>query len=151
MTDNISPAEARAALDSIEATRAQMAALGQCPPWRHALFGAVMGLLVGGVGFEITIQMACTVVALCAIPIIVSYDRKRYGVFINGYRRGATRPFTFALLAVMIGLMAVQMWLRERGAADSVHLAIGIAGFLIGTGASVIWSRIFRSEMERGA
>ena len=149
--ETISPADAREALDSVGATRAQLAALGMCPPWRHAAFGAVMALLVGGVGFELPVQVACSVIALGAIAAIASYDRRRYGVFINGYRKGATRPFTFALLAVMIGLIAVQIWLRDRGASDRVHLAIGIAGFLVGTGASVIWRRIFRCEMAARA
>ena len=45
--ETMSPAEARAALDSAAAARAQIAALGLCPPWRHAAFGAVMGLTCG--------------------------------------------------------------------------------------------------------
>ena len=51
--ETVSPSEARAALDRVGKTRAQMAALGNCPPWRHAAFGAIMGLLVTGVGFPI--------------------------------------------------------------------------------------------------
>jgi hypothetical protein len=149
--ETMSPAEARAALDSAGAAREKLAALGNCPPWRHAAFGAVMALLVGGVGFAVPVQVACTVLAFGAIAAIVSYDRKRYGVFINGYRKGATRPFTFALLLVMLGLIFVQMWLRDRHASDQVHLAIALSAFLIGTGASVIWSRLFRREMERRA
>lgn len=147
----MSQVEARAALDSTAAARAQIAALGMCPPWRHAAFGGIMGLLVGGIGFELPVQLTCTGLALVGIAAIASYDRRRYGVFINGYRKGATRPFTFALLAVMIGLMLVQIWLRERDAPGQLHFAIGLATALIGTGASVIWSRIFRREMERAA
>ena len=57
--ETMSPAEARAALESVGATRAQIAAMGLCPPWRHAAFGAVMGLLVLGVGFPLGLQVAC--------------------------------------------------------------------------------------------
>jgi hypothetical protein len=149
--ETMSPAEARAALDSATAARAQIAALGLCPPWRHAAFGAIMGLLVGGAGFPAPIQVGCTVVALFGIAFVASYDRRRYGVFINGYRKGATRPLTFALAAVIIALFAIQISLRDRGASSLAHLAIGLVAFGVATWVSVFWSRVFRREMERGA
>ena len=48
--DSLSPAEARAALDSAGAARAHLATLGMCPPWRHGAFGAVMALLIATSG-----------------------------------------------------------------------------------------------------
>jgi drug/metabolite transporter (DMT)-like permease len=149
--EKMSPAEARAALASVDAAREQLAALGNCPPWRHAAFGAVMGLLVGGVGFDLPVQTATTVLALGGVTMIATNDRKRYGVFVNGFRKGATLPITIALVAVMLGLLLAQIWLREHHAAAPVHLAIGLAAFAIGIAASVAWNRIFRREMERGA
>lgn len=146
--ETLSPAEARAALDNVGMTRAQMAALGMCPPWRHAAFGAIMGLLVGGLGFPTAIQTATFVIAMGGVVAISSYDRRRYGVFVNGYRKGATRPLTFALLAVMLGLLVLQIWLRDNGASTALHLALGLVAFAIGTGTSVIWGRVFRREME---
>ena len=149
--ETMSPAEARAALDSAGAARAQIAALGVCPPWRHAAFGAIMALLVGGLGFELPVQVACTVLAFGGIAFVASYDRRRYGVFINGYRKGATRPLTFALAAMIAALFVLQIWLRDHHAAEVARLAVGLAAFLIATGMSVLWSRVFRREMERGA
>src|SRR4051794_35104604 len=149
--NTMSPAEARAALDSTAAARAQIAALGLCPPWRHAAFGAVMGLLVGGLGFPIAIQLGCTVVALVGVAIIASYDRRRYGVFINGYRRGATRPVVAGLLLAMLALMAAQIYFREHDGAAWVKFAVGGAAFVGAVAGSVWWSRVFRREMERGA
>ena len=147
----MSPAEARAALDSTAAARAHIAALGMCPPWRHAAFGAVMGLLVGGVGFELPVQTACTVLALGSIALIAAYDRRRYGVFINGYRRGTTLKVSIAMLIVMLAMLVLQITLRDRHASTAVHLAIAFAAFALGTWGSVIWSHVFRREMERGA
>ncbi len=101
--ETISPAEARAALDSAGAARAQLAALGNCPPWRHAAFGAVMGLLILGLGFPIGVQAACMCLAMGVMVVIVANDRRRYGVFINGYRRGADPSRDAAILLGMIG------------------------------------------------
>ncbi len=147
--ETLSPAEARAALDNVGATRAQLAALGLCPPWRHAAFGAIMGLLIGGMGFPGTTQMATLAVAMGGLALVFRYDLKRYGVFVNGYRKGATRPFTFVLVGAMLALVLVQIWLLDQSASAGAHIAVGVAAAVIATGASVIWGRIFRREMER--
>ena len=145
------PDQARAALASAEQARHRIAALGQCPPGRHAAFGAVMALLVTGAGLPLPWQVAAFVIAMAAIVWIKKWDEKRYGVFINGYRRGATLPFTILLLVAMLGLVFLQIRLRGEEVPLFVPLAVGLAAFFLGTGASVIWSRIFRREMERRA
>jgi hypothetical protein len=143
----MSPAEARAALDSIGATRAQIAAIGLCPPWRHAAFGAVMSLLILGLGFPLGIQVACLCLAMGLMVLIVVHDRRRYGMFINGYRRGATRPVTAALLVAMLSLIVVQIRLREQGVETWVPIAVAGAAFVVAVAGSVWWSRVFRREM----
>ena len=143
------PDQARAALASAELARHRIAALGQCPPGRHAAFGAVMALLVTGAGLPLPWQVAAFVIAMAAIVWIKKWDEKRYGVFINGYRRGATLPFTILLLVAMLGFVFLQIRLRGDEVPLFVPLAVGLAAFFLGTGASVIWSRIFRREMER--
>jgi len=143
----MSPAEARAALESIGATRARIAAVGVCPPWRHAAFGAVMGLLILGLGFPLGVQVACLCVAMGLMVVIVVHDRQRYGMFINGYRKGATRPVTALLLVAMMALMFVQIRLREQGADDWAPFAVAGAAFLVAVAGSVLWSRAFRREM----
>jgi hypothetical protein len=149
--ETISPAEARAALDNVGATRAQIAALGMCPPWRHAAFGAVMSLLVLGLGFPLGTQVACMVVAMAGVALIAAYDRKRYGMFINGYRRGATLPVVIALLVAIMALIFLQIRLREQGAETWVPFAVAGAAFVVAVIGSVWWARVFRREMERGA
>jgi hypothetical protein len=123
--ETMSPAEARAALDSTAAASAQIAALGVWPPGRDAAFGG--------------------------IAVVASYDRRRYGVFVNGYRRGATRPVVAVLLLAVLALMVLQIYFREHGAAPWVPFAVGAAAFVVAVTGSVQWSRAFRREMERGA
>ena len=143
----MSPAEARAALDKIGATRAQIAAVGLCPPWRHAAFGLVMSLLILGLGFPLGTQVACLVLAMVLLVVIVVYDRRRYGMFINGYRKGATRPVTAGLLVAILALMVLQIALRERHVASWVPVAVAGVAFLVSVAGSVLWSRAFRREL----
>jgi hypothetical protein len=151
MKETMSPAEARAALDSVGATRAQIAALGLCPPWRHAAFGAVMSLLILGLGFPLGIEVACLCLAMGGVALIAAYDRKRYGMFINGYRKGATRPVAAGLLVAMLGLIFLQIRLREQGVASWVPFAVAGVAFVAAVIGSVLWARVFRRELERMA
>ena len=151
MNRHMSPAEARAALDSADIARARIAALGVCPPWRHAAFGAVMSILTLGLGLPLPIQAGCTAVALAGIAAIAAYDRRRYGVFINGYRRGATRPVVAVLLLGMMLLMFAQIYLRDHHAPEWAPFAVAAVGFAFAVSGSVWWSRVFRRELERRA
>jgi hypothetical protein len=143
----MSPAEARAALDKVGATRAQIAAIGLCPPWRHAAFGAVMSLLILGLGFPLATQVACLCLAMGLMVLIVVHDRRRHGMFINGYRRGATLPVSGALLIAMLALIFVQIRLREQGVELWVPIAVAGVAFVVAVAGSVWWSRVFRREM----
>jgi hypothetical protein len=143
----MSPAEARAALDKVGATRAQIAAIGLCPPWRHAAFGAVMSLLILGLGFPLATQVACLCLAMGLMVLIVVHDRRRYGMFINGYRRGATLPVSGALLIAMLALIFVQIRLREQGVELWVPIAVAGVAFVVAVAGSDWWSRVFRREM----
>jgi hypothetical protein len=145
--ETISPAEARAALDSAAAARAKIAALGLCPPWRHAAFGAVMGLLILGVGFSLGVQVACLCLAMGLMAVIVVHDRRRYGMFINGYRRGATLPVSGTLLVAMMALLVLQIRLREQGVEAWVPVAVAGLAFVVSVAGSVWWARVFRREM----
>jgi hypothetical protein len=145
--ETISPAEARAALDSAAAARAKIAALGLCPPWRHAAFGAVMGLLILGVGFSLRVQVACLCLAMGLMAVIVVHDRRRYGMFINGYRRGATLPVSGTLLVAMMALLVLQIRLREQGVEAWVPVAVAGLAFVVSVAGSVWWARVFRREM----
>jgi len=139
--------DALTALDAKRTAEAQMAKAATCPPWRHALFGLLMGALIATPAFEFPIRMAILVVILCCIPIIIQSDRKRIGMFINGYRRGKTRIVALGILAVELSLYAVSV---IRGLDHNDHitpLLLGVAGVVIGTIGSILWQRVFVREM----
>jgi hypothetical protein len=148
MTKNpIGQDEARAALDSIGQTRAQLAALANCPPWRHAAFGLIFAILVGSISISGTAQIVGTVVILVLVGLLVRSDLKRYGVFVNGYRRGATLPLTLGYVGFMIVLVAAAMYMRLHGFSLWSKLGLAALAFAMATALSVKWGRTYRREM----
>ncbi len=139
--------EAMSALAAKRAAETQIARAATCPPWRHAVFGLLMGGLVASPAFDFPARIAILVVILCSIPLIIHSDRKRLGMFINGYRRGKTRIVAFAILAVELALYAASV---VRGLDHDDHatpLLLGVAGVLIGIAGSMLWQRVFVREM----
>ena len=139
--------DARSALEAKQYAEAQMARAATCPPWRHALFGLMMGGLVATPAFEMPIRISLLVLLLAMIPIIVHSDRRRMGMFINGYRRGKTRVVAVGLLIVELSLYAVSV---VRGLDHNDHvtpLLLGIVGVVVGIVGSMIWQRVFVREM----
>ena len=144
----ISPAEARAALDAMDDARARVAELGLCPPWRHAAFGAVMGMVILGQGVHAPWMWLLYGAGVAGAVTIAIHDRRKYGVFVNGYRRGRTRIVALAMVAAMLLVMGLEVWLRESGAALAVRVAVAVAAAAGATWSSVIWNRVFRREMQ---
>ncbi len=139
--------EARSALDAKQFAETQMAKAANCPPWRHALFGLMMGGLVASPAFETTVRFAILGVLLCLIPLIIHSDRKRMGMFINGYRRGKTRVVAIGILIVELSMYGFSV---VRGLDHQDHvtpLLLGTAGAVIGTLGSILWQRVFVREM----
>ena len=137
----------RSALEAKQFAEAQMARAATCPPWRHAVFGLMMGGLVASPAFDMPIRISILVVLLALIPIIIHSDRKRMGMFINGYRRGKTRVVAIGILIVELSLYAVSV-VRGLNHQDHVTpLVLGAAGVLIGILGSMLWQRVFVREM----
>lgn len=139
--------EALSALAAKQAAEAQLAKAATCPPWRHAVFGLLMGGLVASPAFDFAIRIAILVVILGCVPIIIQSDRKRLGIFINGYRRGKTRIVAIGVVIVELALYFVSV---DRGLGHDDHttpLLLGAAGVLIGIAGSHLWQRVFVREM----
>ena len=139
--------DARSALAAKQHAEAQMAKAAQCPPWRHAVFGLLMGGLIASFAFEFAIRTAILVLVLACIPIIVHSDRKRMGMFINGYRRGKTRLVAFGLLILWMPLYGLSVYYGLDRHDHVTPLLLGPVGFLMAVAGSVIWQRVFVREM----
>ena len=143
--------EARSALDGIDHVQREFALNGtQYPLWRHAAFGLVMGLLVLGQGLGLGPKMALFAVAMAGCAWLVTDDRRRYGLFVNGYRKGRTLPLTLALLVIVLAAMAAEVRAYSAGWPLAPKLGIAAAVFAVALAASVLWTRIYRRELLDG-
>lgn len=139
--------EARAALDAIGGAQAKLADVGFCPPWRHGAFGLIMAALVLAVGVGGVAQAALTIGGLAGVALVAIHDRRRYGVFINGYRRGPTLKVTLALAAATIALFVGEIHAREAGLTLVTKLALASLELILAIAASVIFARVLRREL----
>ena len=139
--------EARAALAAKGTAEQNLAALALCPPWRHAAFAAVMAALVGACGVAVPFRFAILAMVFVAIGLIVQSDRRRLGVFINGYRRGKTRLVTFPMLAIVLVLYMASFYFGVTLGRPDISLALALAAFVIGYIGSTLWQRVFVREL----
>ena len=138
------PAEALAA---VRLGREQVLAACACPPSRHAAFAAVMGGYVASPALPVVFRMATLALLLCSIAIIVRWDRRRTGMFVNGYRRGRTRKVTFAMLGVILPLYLLGSWLSDMRGLAWPSLVMGVVAAGLAYAGSLWWMRVFRREM----
>jgi hypothetical protein len=139
--------DARSALEAKQSAEAQMARAAICPPWRHALFGLMMGTLVSSPAFDMPLRVLIVGSVLLMIPVIVHYDRKRMGMFINGYRRGKTRVVAFAIVAAELLLYCTSLVLGLDHHDHVTPVLLGQVGIVVGIVGSIMWQRVFVREM----
>jgi hypothetical protein len=139
--------EAASALDAKRQAEIQMARAATCPPWRHAVFGLLMGALVASPAFDTVPRFAILIAILACIPLIIHSDRKRTGMLINGYRRGKTRLVVAGILIVELGLYFVSLTRGLDHHDRLTPLLLGVVAVLIGIAGSLLWQRVFVREM----
>ena len=142
-----SSTEAAEALAAMRASQARLAQAADCPPERHLAFAVLMGGIIATPALPFPYAILAEGVLLLGVGLVIRWDRRRTGMFINGYRAGRTRPLTFLLVAVVAALYIAGVWLvRDRGIWWA-PLATGAVAAGVGYYASVVWQRIFRREM----
>lgn len=141
--------EAKAALGAAQDARAKLAAASACPAWRHPVSGLIMAALVTQAALPVALGMPVLAFAMAGVVIVAQSDRKRTGLFINGWRRGPTLPISIALFVGLIGLMLWEVALRRAHAPAWQAVAVGAAAFALTTGASLAWQRAYVASLRR--
>lgn len=142
----ISPEEASATLASINDSTRRLAAVADCPPQRHLAFALLMGTLISLPGFPIGVVFALEALIFVGMVLIIRWDKRRTGMFINGYRMGRTRPLTFIMLGALIAIAFIGIRLRTAGI-DWAPFAMGGIGAVVAYAFSVEWQKVFRREL----
>lgn len=143
--------DAATALAAMDESRARLAAAADCPPIRHWMFAGIIGGLTATPALTPTLALAAEAALLVCIALVVRWDRRRTGMFINGYRAGKTRPVVFAMLAMVFTLYALGAWLSRAKGVWWAPLPLGVVAALGGYAFSKLWARVFRREMGLGA
>ncbi len=145
MTDTWNdPAEALAA---VRLGREQVLAACDCPPSRHLAFAAVMRSYVAAPALPLVFRMAALATLMLAVVLIIRWDRRRTGMFVNGYRKGRTRKVTLAMLAVVLPLYLLGSWLSDMHGLAWPSLVMGAVAAVLAYAGSHWWTRVFRREM----
>jgi hypothetical protein len=140
--------EAAAALSAMQESRSRLAAAANCPPERHLVFAGLLGGLVASQVAPPFVTMGLEALFAVGVGLVVMWDRKRTGMFINGYRAGRTRVMTFCLLAVALSLGAVGIWLKEGYGLIWAPIACGFVVAIAAYFMSAAWQNIYRRELR---
>jgi hypothetical protein len=107
-----------------------------------------MGGLVAAQGAPDPLNFGLDALLLIGVALVIMWDRRRTGMFINGYRAGPTRPVTFALLAFTLATMGLCDWLMFfRGVAWAPFVG-GAVVAVVAYFASSIWQRIYLRDLR---
>ena len=139
--------EAAAALAEVGRTEQRLAAHARWPFHRHAMFGLGEGLIVAGIAQPFAQMATMAAVALALFVVCVTEDRRRHGMFVSGWRPGATRPLTIALMLVLVPLLVGAAALRDGVNAQPLGYALGLLAAAICTAVSLRWEKIYRAEL----
>ena len=140
--------EALAALSGVQDAQNRLAADIECPPWRHAAMGGFFAVLIGSIAISSQAQMAMMPLVMLGLILLVRSDRKRMGLFVNGYRRGRTLPVSLACLAIMLTLVFAAMHMRNHDFLLASKAALAVIAAIAGTAFSVVWQRVYRRELR---
>jgi hypothetical protein len=141
--------EAREALGAMQGATTKFGETFDCPPWRHAVFGTVMGALVLSVSLPEPWHWGLFALAMLSLIPIVRSDRRRNGAFVNGWRVGRTLPVTILVALFMGGMMMLSI----SGRHDPVPSPRGMIAALLAFGGgmlfSIVWKRIYMAELGK--
>jgi hypothetical protein len=139
---------AQMALEDVRLAKARMAQKVVCPPYRHALFGAMMGALVAAQAGPSQVVFATEAAVVVAAVWMFVTSKRRMGFFVNGYRKGRTRPVALAMVVVYVAALSGAAWCKQAYHLAWPGLVLGAVVFGVGTWASVLWQRVYRRELD---
>lgn len=139
------------ALEAARTARAQVAARADCPPLMHAIFAALMAAMVASQSLPSPLNAAALAPSLAAIAALVVYQRKRYGFFVNGYRKGRTRWVALSLLGIVEVLLFASIWLKVERGLVWAPLAAGVLVFPIALFGSYRWQAAYKADLAQAA
>ena len=143
------PNEAAAALADINRTQTRLAERARWSLPRHAMFGLVEGLVVAALAQPVVQAGAMITAAMVLLVICVVDDKRRHGMFVSGWQRGATLPTTIIVSMFVLAMAAASVAMRDENAFVPFGYLLGAVTFVICTLASLRWERVYRADLVK--
>ena len=143
----IDSVEAAKALAMIRTSRSDLVTASDTPPSRHLAFAALMGTLVGCPAVPLPWRFGILALLMIGVALIIRWDRRRTGMFVNGYRAGRTRKVTLAMLAFSLALYGVSVWMADGRHMTWPSLVLGGIATVACYFGSRFWCGVFKREM----
>lgn len=144
MTNEPNPHEA---LASIRAARSGLAPTASYPITYDLAYGAICGLLVSGQGMPQPWSFIVLPIALGGLAGLITWWRKKYGWWVNGYSPKRARWVAFGMLAVFLGLIGLSIYGKYVGP-WWLFIVSGALGFVLSIVGSRLWLRVWRRDLE---
>ncbi|CAN5207975.1 hypothetical protein BH09PSE2_BH09PSE2_17030 [soil metagenome] len=131
----------------MRASRARVLERNACPPWRHAVFAGLMAGVVAAQAAPERVFFALLAVLFVGMGLFYVVTKARRGVFINGWRAGATRSVSLAIFGVYMAIYSLTWWLKVEHGLWVAPLIGAAVLFPFAWYASARWMQVFRKEM----
>ena len=139
-----------AALRLVHETKRAAAIRAKAPAWYHPALGVVFLLIFAGLEREDGALF--TAFAMCLLAVAVSQHQAKTGTWQNGLTAGGTRTrwLMALMLAVILGSLALGMWLKYHQGVDGAMIGIGVVMAVFVTWSGYAWERAFLRDAEEG-
>lgn len=146
---SMDPSDAGRALAAATESRTRLALAQAHWPWsRHAAFAVLLGGLAAAQALPLPFNVIADVGLAIAASGVAAMDRRRNGVFVNGWRKGRTLWIALLCMALGVGFGLFGLWLSVERGLVWAPVALGVALFPLGLAASKLWEHVYRRELQ---
>ena len=142
--------EAQSALDAVKNTDRSMADRMTWPLWRHAIFGAMMALVLLAVVSPLAAQLPILGLLLLLVYLVVRDDKKRHGMFVSGYQKGRTGWILAAQFALLLAALVSSLVWVDDPLGSPLFWAIAVFVLIGNTALSLLWENIYQADLKAG-
>lgn len=146
MTPQPSPEEARAALADAAAKSAGVERRLESPWWYDLSLAAIMAGFVLSQAAPLPFNLFIVAGGLLALAYLVSLYKRRYGIWVSGYRAGRTRLVTICLAVLCGGAVIAAAIAKLAYGAAWVAFAGAAFAFIAVLVGSRLWIAAYRAE-----